>query len=351
AWKKAFSSDALKKYRSMAEYRTDQLVDILRRESKQGKPLDLSRWVALWSMDLMGDMSFSGGFETMAAGKDTEGWIDVVMPTFLVIGQVPWLRDLIALLPQPGPIFAGRKVRETKAQSDGVKEDILGIIQDTSSGGPALSEKEATADAALMVMAGSDTVSQGSTALFRHIVGNITVQKRLREEVRNAFEGQDIDAATLARLPYVDACVQEALRLTPPVPAGPPRFTKTGNQILGKYIPPGTTVACPFYTLHHDSQNFVKPNQFIPERWLSDHNGNDKFEPHNTEAFIPFSYGPGVCIGKPVALHNMKLLIAKLLLSFDLEFSNDFDIAKFDASWKEHNLWLHDPLMVQVRAL
>ncbi|KIJ29724.1 hypothetical protein M422DRAFT_54062 [Sphaerobolus stellatus SS14] len=236
-----------------------------------------------------------------------------------------------------GALFAGRKVRETKAQSDGIKEDILGIIQDTSSGGPALSEKEAAADAALMVMAGSDTVSQGSAALFRHIVGNITVQKRLREEARNAFEGQDIDAATLARLPYVDACVQEALRLTPPVPAGPPRFTKTGNQILGKYIPP--------------AQNFVKPDQFIPERWLSDHNGNGKFEPHNTEAFIPFSYGPGVCIGKPVALHNMKLLIAKLLLSFDLEFPNDFDIAKFDASWKEHNLWLHDPLMVQVRAL
>lgn len=28
--------------------------------------------------DVMGDMSFSGGFETLAAGKDVEGWMEVV---------------------------------------------------------------------------------------------------------------------------------------------------------------------------------------------------------------------------------------------------------------------------------
>ena len=32
----------------------------------------------------MGDMSFSGGFETMAAGKDTEGWMDVVSVNALI---------------------------------------------------------------------------------------------------------------------------------------------------------------------------------------------------------------------------------------------------------------------------
>lgn len=32
------------------------------------------------SSDVMGDMAFSGGFETMSAGKDTEGWMEVVSP-------------------------------------------------------------------------------------------------------------------------------------------------------------------------------------------------------------------------------------------------------------------------------
>ena len=69
----------------------------------------------------------------------------------LVFGQVPWMRDLIALLPQPGPIvtfqqvynlfsslarlltealrqFAGKKVAATKDKSGGIRQDILGII-------------------------------------------------------------------------------------------------------------------------------------------------------------------------------------------------------------------------------
>lgn len=35
----------------------------------------------------MGDMSFSGGFETMAAGKDTEGWMEVLQMGVLFVGS------------------------------------------------------------------------------------------------------------------------------------------------------------------------------------------------------------------------------------------------------------------------
>jgi cytochrome P450 len=103
---------------------------------------------------------------------------------------------------------------------------------------------------------------------------------------------------------------------------GPPRYSDKGGEVLGKFIPAGTTVACPTYTLHRDrkyltlnfdcvnltylltfsAHNFTDPEVFKPERWLS----GSAEEPHNPDAFIPFSYGPGVCIGKPVALHNMK---------------------------------------------
>jgi len=54
--------------------------------------------------------------------------------------------------------------------------------------------------------------------------------------------------------------------------------------------------------LHSAAHNFKDPEDFKPERWLSE----STEEPHVQDAFIPFCYGPGVCIGKPVALHNMK---------------------------------------------
>lgn len=57
------------------------------------------------------------------------------------------------------------------------------------------------------------------------------------------------------------------------------------------------------------AQNFRNPTEFRPERWLATANAGGG--PHNTEAFVPFSYGLGVCIGKPVALHNMKCVTAR----------------------------------------
>jgi len=173
------------------------------------------------------------------------------------------MRDLIAWLPKPGPIitfqqvrncfglwlggglkhhfrqFAGKKVASTNAKSGGIRQDILGIIvsitstclfdspcwpslkQDESSGGPSLSDKEAAADASFIVVAGSDTISQGTTALFRYVVGNKMIQTRLRSEINAAFDvGDDFDSVKLAKLPYLDACVRETLRLVPPIAAG-----------------------------------------------------------------------------------------------------------------------------------
>ncbi|KAG6809784.1 hypothetical protein H0H87_011545, partial [Tephrocybe sp. NHM501043] len=60
----------------------------------------------------MGDMAFSGGFETLAAGKDTEGWMEVLHMGVLfvgVLGQVPWMKDILALAPAPGPILTFQK--------------------------------------------------------------------------------------------------------------------------------------------------------------------------------------------------------------------------------------------------
>ncbi|KAF8888082.1 cytochrome P450 [Infundibulicybe gibba] len=95
-------------------------------------------------------------------------------------------------------------------------------------------------------------------------------------------------------------------------------------------------MACPIYTLHRDSCNFKDPDLFQPERWLSGSLGG----PHDVDAFFPFGYGYGVCIGKPVALHNMKFTIFRLLQTFSLSFSKGSDPRKFDLPYEEHNLSL-----------
>ena len=98
-----------------------------------------------------------------------------------------------------------------------------------------LSKQQVAADASFIVVAGSDTVSQGCTALFRHIVGDRAIQSRLRAEINAAFDvGDDYDSARLAKLPFLDACVQEMLRLVPPVAAG--NVTQCFHMLSAKFV-------------------------------------------------------------------------------------------------------------------
>ncbi|KAG6894420.1 hypothetical protein C0992_006135 [Termitomyces sp. T32_za158] len=179
----------------------------------------------------MGDMAFSGGFETLAAGKDPEGWLDV---------------------------FAGKKVQETRHKSGELCNDILSIIQNDTEGGMELTQLQAHADASFIILAGSDTVSEAMTALIRCICADPDVQSQLREEILAPYKGaegvgEDVSEFSKNRLPYLDACIQEALRLVPPVAAGPPRWNKDiDTQILDHVIPAGTTVACPNYAMFRD---------------------------------------------------------------------------------------------------
>lgn len=95
--------------------------------------------------------------------------------------------------------------------------DIWFIQQNETS----LSVAQARSDASFIILAGSDTVSEALAGFFRYISGDQTAQQKLREEVQSAVEENgDIDDTTLSRLPYLDACIQETLRLIPPVAAG-----------------------------------------------------------------------------------------------------------------------------------
>ncbi|KAG6876926.1 hypothetical protein C0993_012036, partial [Termitomyces sp. T159_Od127] len=222
AWTRAFSAQNIKRFRTLARARTEQLMDIL---ALKEEAVPLSHWISMWAIDVMGDMAFSGGFETLAAGKDPEGWMDVAIP-----GQVPWMRDILALAPAPGPIltfqkFAGKKVQETRHKSGELCNDILSIIQNDTEGGIKLTQLQAHADASFIILAGSDTVSEAMTALIRYICADPDLQSQLREEILAPYEvaeGTSEDAFELSkdRLPCLDACIQEALRLVPPVAAG-----------------------------------------------------------------------------------------------------------------------------------
>ena len=87
---------------------------------------------------------------------------------------------------------------------------------------------------------------------------------------------------------YLDAIINETLRLKPAVPGGVPRVTPaSGLQIDEVFIPGDTNVIVPAYAIQRDPRYFEDPDTFIPERWT-----DEKSEMiRDRAAYAPFSLG------------------------------------------------------------
>ncbi|KLO97291.1 pisatin demethylase cytochrome P450 [Fusarium fujikuroi] len=126
-------------------------------------------------------------------------------------------------------------------------------------------------DAHLIIIAGSDTTSSSTTCLLHHLVLHPNVLAKLQAEIDEYKNTHDeYDLVSLSKLQYLQACIDESLRLYPVVPSGVPRMTPPeGLQLDDVYIPGDTIIHNPSYTMYRDERCFEKPNEFIPERWTT----------------------------------------------------------------------------------
>jgi len=69
-----------------------------------------------------------------------------------------------------------------------------------------------------------------------------------------------------------------------------------------------------------DEHNYQNASSFIPERWYS-RPGMIKHK----DAYAPFSMGPMGCIGKNLALTELRTLTARLVTGFDVKFAKGED--------------------------
>lgn len=111
----------------------------------------------------------------------------------------------------------------------------------------------------------------------------------------------------MKNMPYLRACIKESQRIEP-VLVGTLR--KLANDVvLGGYqVPKGYYVAMAFSIMSNSEKNYKRSAEFIPERYLKSEHfpGLKTKEPF---AFLPFGFGPRICIGKRLA--ELEILISK----------------------------------------
>ena len=87
-----------------------------------------------------------------------------------------------------------------------------------------------------------------------------------------------------------------------------------------------------FWSLHRDPRNFSHPESYYPERWLIAEGiqKSDEKLVHNPNAFIPFSFGPANCVGKNLALMEMRLVLCHFMQKLELSFPKGYDPMEWD---------------------
>lgn len=153
--------------------------------------------------------------------------------------------------------------------------------------------------------------------------------KTLQQELRRQFPNGDADWShdkAVSGVPYLDYVLLESLRLRPPVPGGLNRTAPpAGLTIDGIHIPGDTVMTVPTWTIQRDPRYWSDPLSFKPERWAS----------LSTESvpFIAFTRGRWVCPGRALAMMEMRTLIGRMALRFDMALAEDG--AKFEAGMKD----------------
>jgi hypothetical protein len=96
------------------------------------------------------------------------------------------------------------------------------------------------------MLAGTETTATELSGMTYMLLKNPEKLNRLTKEVRDAFASlDDLTMMKLSQLEYLQACIEEGLRLYPPVPTGLPRITpKDGATVCGRWVPGGVSGDC-----------------------------------------------------------------------------------------------------------
>ncbi|KAJ6569118.1 cytochrome P450 [Mycena capillaripes] len=356
-WTRAMAPAAIREYEPLIAKRATQLVSRL--EDQRGA-IDIISWFELFALDLMGDLAFGKGFDMLRDGKDTIALgsrIKGYAMAASLSGQLPWIVPTLHLFPQVGRIIQefndfgqGLATQRMKEGGVGTKDLWYHLADEAGLEKQKLALESSAADGILAIIAASDTTVAALSSLMWFLISNPEYYRRVELELDSVYvDGDDpLDVSKHPQLHFLSACINETLRLRPPVPSNGTRQVRLndgGRNIGGRFIPAGTSVYTPAYSLGRNPEYFFPyPDQFVPDRWLPGSN----FEKHDTSAFIPFSLGPANCIGQKFAKRELLMVASVILKYFHLRFADGFNSDAWPNHTHEFFVTVRGPLLVNL---
>ncbi|ORX93775.1 cytochrome P450 [Basidiobolus meristosporus CBS 931.73] len=191
-------------------------------------------------------------------------------------------------------------------QPESEYKTLLKLMVDAEENGLRLTPTEIRNHLFAFLFAGHETTSNTLSWLIWELTRHPEVESKLVNEMVQHCSPLQIE---VRQLEYFNQCINETLRMYPPV-TGLSRRLDAPYQLHGTniLIPKGFDIQCDIFSIQRDPRYWTNPDAFVPERWES------KEEPRHPSAYVPFSAGPRICIGKGFFLHEVSVIVHTLLV-------------------------------------
>jgi len=184
--------------------------------------------------------------------------------------------------------------------------------------GSGLDDRDVAGNVLVMLVAGEDTTANTLAWALHFLHRDPEALARARAEVlRHAPAPDAFTPEQMAALDYVEACCHETMRLKPVAPLLSAQAVR--DTTLGDIEVPAETIVIAL--MRHDARqaaHFADPHAWRPERWLGGA-GVAAAASSAKRVSMPFGAGPRVCPGRYLALMEMKLALAMVLATFEIE--------------------------------
>jgi cytochrome P450 len=186
--------------------------------------------------------------------------------------------------------------------------DLLSmLVFAKSETGEQMNDKELRDEAMTLFFAGHETTSHALTWTWYLLGKHPEVAQKLYDEVSSVLGDRPVTVDDLPNLPYLDMVFKETMRILPSVwtfMREPAEDVEIGGYVIKK----GSYIFISPYVMHNNPILFDKPDVFRPERFTRE------FEKNLPKgAYLPFSMGPRVCLGKSFAMMEARMIIATLI--------------------------------------
>ncbi|KAH8266114.1 hypothetical protein KR038_003488 [Drosophila bunnanda] len=177
-----------------------------------------------------------------------------------------------------------------------------------------------------LLMGGVETTSSALAGLMLNLAKNPEKQQKLREELLTKLPSPDKEFTLeeMKSLPYLRACIKESMRMYP-VTFGNVRSAGADLVLEGYRIPMGTPFLMTNIFLLKDERFYPRPEEFLPERWLrrkdADEDSSEALMNKNSFVYMPFGFGPRMCVGKRIVDLELELTVANVVRNFHIEYN------------------------------